>query len=531
MEEKFKVLIADNLDAEGVEILEKSEIIEVDYHKKIDRTELLENIHKYDGLIVRSASKINAEVVARAQNLKVVVRAGVGVDNIDIPACSQKGIVVMNAPAGNSVSTAEQAIALLFALARKTSQASASMKEKKWEKNKFKGSQVTGKTIGVIGLGRIGKEVVKRCKGLQMRVLGFDPYIPKDALQYLQIDIVDVDTILSQADFITVHTPLTDTTKGIVNSKNLNKLKKGVRLINCARGGIYDEAALAEGIKSGVIGGVGLDVFTSEPPSDDFPLYDLPGVVMTPHLGASTDEAQLEVAKETVSSIIEFLRSGVARNSLNFPTMDPEQMSVLKEWFKLSEKLGSFLAQSSKNPIRSVQIEYQGEITSLNLNPLEIAFAKGILSVALGNEVNLVNAPVFARERGISISSSCVKESQHEASAIRVVANDGKETLEVTATVNFSGGTIIGVNNLPMEFKPEGHILLIKNKDIPKVVGQLGNLLGDAGINIASLQLARDAKGGSALTFIGIDDQLPENFLDHLQEKDFILDSRYIKIL
>ncbi|MCB1146308.1 MAG: phosphoglycerate dehydrogenase [Leptospiraceae bacterium] len=530
MAEKFKVLIADNLDAEGVEILENSGIIEVDYRKKTDREELLKIIGNYHGLIVRSATKVNKEVLDKCENLKVVIRAGVGVDNIDIPACSQKGVVVMNAPAGNSVSTAEQAIALMFALARKTPQANASMKEKKWEKSKFNGTQLTGKTIGVIGLGRIGKEVVKRCKGLQMHVLGFDPYIPKEALEYLQIELTDVDTILAKSDFITVHTPLTETTAGLVNSKNLSKLKPGVRLINCARGGIYDEAAIAEGIKSGVIAGAGLDVFTEEPPKPDLPLYELEDAILTPHLGASTDEAQLEVAKETADSMVEYLKSGVARNSLNFPTLDPGQMDVLAPWFELCEKLGSLIAQAMKGAIQTVQIEYRGELTNYNLNPLEIAMAKGLLTVAMGDEVNLVNAPVYAKDRGITIAGNSIKSTSNEASVLKVSASDGKENFQIRATVNFSGGTIIGVNNLPMEFKPSGHILLIKNKDVPKVVGELGTLLGSHGVNIASLQLARDTRGGAALTFIEIDDELPGEVLETLKAKEYILEARYIRI-
>lgn len=532
MSEKYKVLIADNLSPEGVEILEKSGIIEVDYRKKTERSELLDIIGNYDGLIIRSATKVNEEVIAKAGKLKVVIRAGVGVDNVDIPACSQKGIVVMNAPAGNSVSTAEQAIALMFAVARKTPQANESMHEKKWEKSKFSGVQLTGKTLGVIGLGRIGKEVVKRGKGLQMKVLGFDPFIPRENLEYLQIELPSLEDLLSAADFISIHTPLTAETKGLVSKDNLSRLKDGVYLINAARGGIYEEDAILAGLESGKIAGAGLDVFAQEPPPETMPLYGNERVVMTPHLGASTDEAQLEVARETAGSMVEYLRTGTARNSLNFPTLDPEEMDVLKEWFSLSEKMGSFMAQALPDAIRQVEFEYRGELTQYNLEPLETAFSKGMLSVAMGFEtVNLVNAPIFMKDRGINFVSHKVSDSEKEASVLRVVVRDEKEQVfQMRATVNFSGGTVIGVNNMALEFKPEGNILMIRNKDVPKVVGELGVLLGDAGINIASLQLSRTEKGGEALTILEVDDKVPADTIDMLKKKDFIVSARSISI-
>lgn len=531
MSDKIKILIADNLAEEGVEILKAAGNLDIDYRKKTLREELLEIIPEVHGLIVRSASKVDAEVIEKAENLKVVIRAGVGVDNIDIPACSQKGIVVMNAPAGNSVSTAEQAIALMFATARYTPQANSSMKEKKWEKSKFKGSQLTGKTLGVVGLGRIGKEVVMRGKGLKMNVIGYDPYIPKENLEYLQIDILSLEDLLSKADFITVHTPLTDSTRGLVNKENLSKLKDGVRLINCARGGIYDEAAIAEGLKSGKIAAAGLDVFTTEPPPEDFELYDLDNCTLTPHLGASTDEAQIEVAKETAGSMVSYFKEGVARNSLNFPTFDPQEMDVLAPWFELLERLGNFIGQAVDGAPESVEVEYRGELVKLNLHPLEIGLAKGLMSVALGEDVNLVNAPVLAEERGVTIHGRAIKDSESEASVIRISARTTSSSIQVRATVNFSGGTVIGVNNLPLEFKPEGHILFIRNKDVPRVVGELGKILGDADLNIASLQLSREAKGGVALTVIQVDDEIPRSLLETLQQREFIVDARYIKIL
>ena len=532
MSEKFKILIADNLENEGLEILQNSQIFDIDFRKKTSKEELLEIIPNIHGLIIRSASKVTPEILEKATKLKVVIRAGVGVDNINIPACSQKGVVVMNAPAGNAISTAEQAIALMFGLARNIPQANASMKDKQWEKTKFKGTQITGKTIGIVGLGRIGKEVAKRAKGLGMKVLGYDPYIPKENLEYLQIPIVSIETILAESDFITVHTPLTNTTENLVNSKNIHTLKKGVRLINCARGGIYEEAALIEGLKSGHLGGVGLDVFSEEPPPADLELYNFENCVMTPHLGASTDEAQAEVAKESAEAMVAYFKTGVARNSLNFPTIDPKEMDILTPWFDLCEKIGQFASQFSSKPIVSANVSFYGSIIDLNLKPLEIAITKGLLQISMGDEVNLVNAPFLAKERKLEVS---VKKDTNENISHKdlLIASfyNGDETLEFKATVGFSGGSIISINNMSVEFKPEGHILFIKNQDRPKVVGEIGVLLGEANINIASLQLGREAKGGVAVTIIQLDSNPSNDVVLALKKKDFIIDVKQIIIL
>ncbi|RME91626.1 MAG: phosphoglycerate dehydrogenase, partial [Candidatus Hydrogenedentota bacterium] len=518
------------LSQKGVEILEQSGILEVDYREKTPRGELLNIIENYEGLIVRSASKVDKEVIEKAKNLKVVIRAGVGVDNIDIPACSQKGIVVMNAPAGNSISTAEQAIALMFALARKTPQANASMKQKKWEKKKFSGRQLTGKTLGVIGLGRIGREVVKRGKGLKMKVIGYDPYIPAEKLEHLEIEIGDLDTLLKESDIITVHTPLTDSTRGLINKANLHALKKGVLLVNAARGGIYDEEALAEGLKSGHLGGVGLDVYSTEPPPEDFPLYEFDNCIMTPHLGASTKEAQEEVAKETAESMVAFFKEGVARNSLNFPTLDPKEMDILSPWFDLSVRLGMFAAQVVSDPITRATLFLSGEITQLKLSPLEIALSRGLLSVAIGEEVNFVNAPILAKERGIEISVKKEEVASPMGNVMRAIFDYQGGSLELRATVNFSGGTILAIDKMPAEFKPEGDILVIRNKDVPKVVGDLGMILGEAGINIASLQLSRKEKGKEAITVIEVDSEPSKEIIEEIQKKDYILDVKKVQI-
>jgi len=527
---KRRILIADNLDQDGVDILNASGLFEVDYRKKTSREELEAIIPEVEGLIIRSASKVDHALVEKAKNLKVVIRAGVGVDNIDIAACSQKGIVVMNAPAGNSISTAEQAIALMFALARKIPQAHASMKEKKWEKSKFQGSQLTGKTLGVVGLGRIGKEVVKRAKGLQMKVLGFDPYIPAENLASLEVELVPIDVLLRQSDFITVHTPLTDATKGLINEKNLSLLKPGVRVINCARGGIYDEAAIVKGMKEGIIAGAGLDVFVEEPLPATSELYNFDDIILTPHLGASTDEAQIEVAKETAESMVAYFKSGLARNSLNFPTIDPAAMDRLAPWFDLCERVGSFVGQMMKNPIKDIEISFRGEFTTINLTPLEIALTKGLLSVAMGDEVNLVNAPLLAKERSMRITARKDDDSEKEPSSMKLTAYDEKERLTLKAAVGATGGVITELNGNALKLRPEGNILYILNTDTPGVVGKLGTLLGEHNINISSMELSRAKKGGEARTFLGLDDELPKALLETIQKKEFIVEARFLKI-
>ena len=527
---KRRILIADNLDQDGVDILNASGLFEVDYRKKTSREELEAIIPEVEGLIIRSASKVDQALVEKAKNLKVVIRAGVGVDNIDIAACSQKGIVVMNAPAGNSISTAEQAIALMFALARKIPQAHASMKEKKWEKSKFQGSQLTGKTLGVVGLGRIGKEVLKRAKGLQMKVLGFDPYIPAENLASLEVELVPIDVLLRQSDFITVHTPLTDATKGLINEKNLSLLKPGVRVINCARGGIYDEAAIVKGMKEGIIAGAGLDVFVEEPLPATSELYNFDDIILTPHLGASTDEAQIEVAKETAESMVAYFKNGVARNSLNFPTIDPASMDTLAPWFDLAERVGSFVGQMMKNPIKDIEISFRGEFTTINLTPLEIALTKGLLSVAMGDEVNLVNAPLLAKERSMRITARKDDNSEKEPSSMKLTAYDEKERLTLKAAVGATGGVITELNGNALKLRPEGNILYILNTDTPGVVGKLGTLLGEHNINISSMELSRAKKGGEARTFLGLDDELPKALLETIQKKEFIVEARFLKI-
>lgn len=520
---KHTILIADKFDAEGVSRLKSHPSLEVIYSGGTKREELLRIIGGVHGLIIRSATTVDAEVLAAAKNLKLVVRAGVGVDNIDIPEASRHGVIVMNSPGGNSVSTAEHAIALMMALARNVPQASASTRGGKWEKSKFLGVEITGKTLGVIGLGRIGKEVVKRAKGLKMRVIGYDPFIPPANLSSLEIDILSREELLQQADFITVHTPLTETTRDLISKENLGSLKKGIRVINCARGGIYNEDALVEGLSNGSIAGAALDVFVQEPVPADHPLLKLDNCIVTPHLGASTGDAEFAVAMDTVEQVIEFFDKGVARYALNFPTMDPETMDFLKPYFVGGEKIGRLLAQMLEGDLGSIDLTYCGEITKFMTEPVKASILRGALMPALGDEVNYVNAPFLAKDRGIRVNESTIKESPDYASKLTVKFANSQNSAVLEFTALQSKPMVVSLQNLPIEFEPEGILLVIQNRDVPRVVGTLGNFLGDHSINIAHLELGRDTRGGTARCIITTDDLLSRDALAQMKKLENIL--------
>lgn len=522
---KSKILISDKFDDEGIARLGKESNLEVVYKGGHSREELLAAIGDAEGLIIRSATKVDQAVLDKAPKLKLVVRAGVGVDNIDIPAASRMGVIVMNAPGGNSVSTAEHAVALMMASARHIAQADASMKAGGWEKKKFKGMELKGKVLGVLGLGRIGKEVVRKARGLGMEVIGFDPFIPGENLADLEIEIVSREDLIARSDFITVHTPLTTGTKDFLNKDNITAFKKGVRLINCARGGIYNEDALVIGLQSGHIASAALDVFAEEPLAADHPFRKLDNCILTPHLGASTDDAEFAVAMETVDELVEFFRSGMARNALNFPTLDPATLDFLKPYFEGGEKIGGLLAQCVGGNVASVELNYRGEIADYMIQPVTTAILRGALAPAMGDEVNYVNAPVLARDRGIRVSEH--KDAKYQgglSSAVEAIVKggDGSE-VNLTFTSIQKSPLVISMFGLPIEFRPEGILLFIENKDVPRVVGQTGTFLGDRNINIASLELARDQRGGKARCVIAIDELLDEAGLKALSGLDNII--------
>ena len=528
---KHTILISDKFDAKGVARLkEQNNLFEVLYDNGYSREDFLRLLPQAKALVVRSASKVDKEALDKADKLKLIIRAGVGVDNIDIPEASRKGIIVQNTPGGNSISTAEQAIALLFATARKTPQANASVKEGKWEKSKFKGTELTGKTLGIVGLGRIGKEVVVRARGLKMKILGYDPYIPAKNLEHLEIELVSKEEIISRSDFITVHTPLTDSTENFINKENLSKLKDGVALINAARGGIYQEEALCEGLESGKLGAVALDVFTTEPLPENSKFRKFQNCILTPHLGASTEDAEHAVALETIVAINDYFKSGVARNALNFPSLDSDAMDFLKPYFEGGIRIGKLLGEIGKD-ISQINIHYYGEITRYKVASITSAIQYGVLSSSMGEEVNLVNAPVLTKERGIEVIEKLTKEAKGFASYISIeIQGSQKKKVSLLYSALRSQALIFSLFDLPLEFKPEGIILAIENEDKPGVVGTIGSFLGKQNINIAHLELNRDVKGEKAYCIISIDDLLELSVLEELQKLDNIIQVNQIDL-
>ena len=527
---KKKILISDKLADEGVAILKKNPDFNVVYKTGLSEEDLIKEIKDAHGLIIRSATKANANVIGAAEKLQVIARAGVGLDNVDLDKATEKGVVVMNTPGGNTISTAEQAIAMLFALARKTAAAHMSMKKGEWEKKLFQGTELRGKTIAVIGLGRIGMEVAKRCKGLAMRVIGYDPFITKEGLANYDIEISDLESIWREADFITVHTPLTDQTRDLINKDVIKKLKPSVRLINCARGGIYNEKDLYDALKENKIAAAALDVFTEEPPKTLPPFHELDNIILTPHLGASTDEAQVSVAIEAAENVAEYLTAGVARNSANFPALEVSEYNFLKPYIELVEKMGALQGAIMNGKISEVSIYYTGEFGNYNLSPLTSSYLKGLIAPYTEMNVNFVNAPFIARERGIrfQIGEDQTSRGYSHLITIKVTGEDGEN--ELWGTVIGSQPWVVKLNEYLIDFIPTGRMLLMHNNDVPNVVGSIGTFLGNNGINIANLHLARTKRGGKALVMIEVDDEIGKDILEKMSGLPEIIDLKYISV-
>ncbi|MFM9865358.1 MAG: phosphoglycerate dehydrogenase [Micropepsaceae bacterium] len=511
-----KVLISDQLSPAAVQIF-KDRGVDVDVKPGLSKEELKTIIGRYDGLAIRSATKVTADLLAAATHLKVIGRAGIGVDNVDINAATARGVIVMNTPHGNSITTAEHAIALMFALAREIPAANASTHAGKWEKNRFMGVELTGKTLGIIGCGNIGSIVAERAKGLRMKVAAFDPYLSPDRAADLGVDKVELDELLHRADFITLHTPLTDKTRNILDAKSLAKAKKGVRIINCARGGLIDEKALNEALASGHVAGAALDVFETEPAKENL-LFGSDKVVVTPHLGASTSEAQENVALQVAEQMSDYLLTGAITNAINMPSITADQATTMKPWIQLAERLGAFAGQLTETAIKSVELVYEGHTAELNTRALTQAALAGLLKPAL-SDVNMVNAPIVAKERGIQVSE--VRRTQHGAyegyMMLKVMTE--RQTRDVAGTV-FSNGVprLIQVKGIDMESHFTPHMLYVTNEDKPGFIGKLGTLLGDAKVNIASFNLGRTAAGGDAIALIEVDDAVPETVLAELRK-------------
>ncbi len=513
-----KVLISDELSDAAVQIF-RDRGIDVDFQPKLgkDKEKLLEIIGNYDGLAIRSATKVTEKVLEAATNLKVVGRAGIGVDNVDKEAASKKGVIVMNTPFGNMITTAEHAIAMMFAVARQIPEASASTHAGKWEKSKFMGVELTGKTLGVIGAGNIGGIVCDRARGLHMKVIAYDPYLSDEKASKMHVEKVELDELLRRADFITLHVPLTDATRNILSRENLAKTKPGVRIINCARGGLVDEAALADLLKSGHVAGAAFDVFAEEPATEN-PLFGLPNVVCTPHLGASTTEAQENVALQVAEQMSDYLLTGAVTNALNMPSVTAEEAKVMGPWVKLAGHLGSFIGQMTDEPIKAINILYDGVVAEMNLAALNSSVVAGIMKRA-NPDVNMVSAPVIAKERGIKISTTNQDKSGAFDGYVKVTVVTEKRERSIAGTV-FSDGKprFIQIKGINIDAEVGAHMLYTTNEDVPGIIGALGMTMGKAGVNIANFTLGRAAAGGEAIAILYVDEAVNETVCKALQD-------------
>ena len=515
----YRVLVSDKISESGVKLLQMEPEIEVDVKTGLSPEELQEIIGDYDALVVRSATKVTREIIEAATRLKVVGRAGTGVDNIDLEAATEKGIVVMNTPGGNTVAAAEHAVSMMLSMARKIPQACASMKEGKWEKKKFMGVEVHGKTLGVIGMGRIGSLVAKMGLGLGMRVIACDPYLSHKAAKDMGVTLTDIETLLSESDFITIHAPLTQETRNMISRDAFKKMKDGVMLVNCARGGIVDEEALYEAIQVGKVAGAALDVFSKEPPPPDHPILRLEEVICTPHLGASTKEAQEVVAIAIVQQIIDYLKNGIVRNAVNVPSVKPELVPKAEPYIHLAQRLGSFIAQIFEGRMEELLVEYAGEVLDEGIYPaLTLAALTGLLKPILGNGVNMVNAPLIAKQRGIRVVESKSDQSEGYISLIRLrLRGDGKETSTSGTLIKRDAPRIVMVNGYPIEAEPTGYMLFFTNYDRPGVIGRIGTILGDAGVNIAGMRLGRTQPGELAIAILNVDSPVPEKVMEKIR--------------
>jgi D-3-phosphoglycerate dehydrogenase len=525
----MKVLISDNISSKGIDILKKAGL-EVDVKVGMKPEELKTCIGDYHGLIIRSATKVTSEIIDAAKNLKVIGRAGSGLDNVDRSAATKKGIVVMNTPGGNTITTAEHTIALMFALARQIPQATISMKSGKWEKKRFTGVELFNKTLGIIGIGNIGSQVAKRAQGLAMNVIAYDPFLSEDKARVMGVEKVDLKELFRRSDFITIHTPITPETKNMINKETIKMMKNGVRIINCARGGIINEKDLYDALIEGKVAGAALDVFEKEPPEDN-PLVTLDNVISTPHLGAATKEAQENVAVAVAEQVVDYLIHGTIRNAVNFPSIPSDQVARLQPYINLAEKLGGFAAQIFEGGVTEITIEYRGEASEIKTAPVTIAAIKGFLTPILEETVNFVNAPFIARERGIEVKETKSTDAGDYQSmvAIRLKAKD-KESYFAGTLFSKKDPRIVGIDNFKVEIVPDGELLFIYNNDKPGVIGNIGTLLSKNNINIARMHFGRETLGGRAISVVTIDTPAPSKIIEEIKRLPNILSVKQITL-
>jgi len=527
----MKILVSDPLSEEGLKILKEVRDFEVDVKTELKPETLKEIIGDYDALIVRSATKVTKDIISQAHKLKVIGRAGVGLDNVDLEQATQKGIIVMNTPAGNTISTAEHTMSMILALSRNIPQANASTKQGEWKRSKFMGVELYNKILGIVGLGRIGSEVAKRALSFGMKVLAYDPFLSREVAESLGVEVVELKELLERSDYITVHTPLTEETKHMVSKNEFVIMKKGVRVINCARGGIIDEAALIESIKEGRVCGAAIDVFEKEPPAADSELLKLDNVVVTCHLGASTEEAQVNVAIEVAECVRDYLLGKGIRNAANYPCLETEVFKVLEPYLNLAERLGSFSAQLVEGRFQEVNISYSGDIARHDLAPLTLALVKGILTPILKETVNFINAKNLAKERGIKIKESKSSKEEEFVTSIQLDIKTDKETKRISGTLSSNKqARIVKIDDYYVELSPLGEMIVIQNWDKPGIIGNLGTLLGKHNINIASMTFGRQKPGGRAITVLNVDSAVSVEILAQIKKTENILAVKVIKL-
>ncbi len=525
----MKVLVSDNISPKCIEILKKSGL-EVDVKTGMKPEELKACIGDYHGLIIRSATKVTSEIINAAKNLKVIGRAGSGLDNVDRAAATKKGIVLMNTPGGNTITTAEHSIALMVALARQIPQATISMKAGKWEKKKFMGVELFNKTLGIIGIGNIGSQVAKRAQGLAMNVIAYDPFLSEDKAKAMGVEKVDIKELFRRSDFITIHTPLTPETRNMINKETIKMMKPGVRIINCARGGIINEKDLYEALVGGKVAGAALDVFEKEPPENN-PLLKLNNVISTPHLGASTKEAQENVAVAVAEQVVDYLIHETIRNAVNFPSIPSDQVARLQPFINLAEKLGGFAAQIFEGGVTEITIEYRGEASEINTAPVTIAAIKGFLTPILEETVNFVNALFIAKERGIEVKETKSTDAGDYQSMVlmRLKAKD-KESHLAGTLFSKKDPRIVAIDNFKVEIVPDGDLLFIYNNDKPGVIGNIGTLLSKNDINIARMHFGRETVGGRAISVVTIDTPAKPQVIEEIKRLPNILSVKQITL-
>jgi len=526
----LKVLVMDGVAEEGLRPLRREEDIEVVIGKKMTEDELVQVIPEYDALIVRSATKVTPRVIEAAQNLKVIGRAGVGVDNINLEAATARGILVVNAPDGNTIAATEHTIAMMLALARNIPQAVARLKEGVWDKKAFLGVELRDKTLGIIGLGRIGSAVAKRAQAMEMNVVAYDPYITEEKAASLGVELLTLEELLARADFITIHMPKTKDSYHMINAGAFAQMKDGVRIINCARGGIIEEEALYQAMTAGKVAGAALDVFEKEPNTDS-PLLSLPNFIATPHLGASTREAQLNVAVDVAEEIVAALRGRLVKNTVNIPSLSPQVLSAIRPYLGLAEKLGKFLAQLVSGRIGKVEVVYSGELAKQEVAAITTAVVKGLLDPILQVNVNFVNAPVLAKNRGIQVFQAIDGEADGYASLITVRAYSDKTEKSVAGTLFGSHDPrIVMIDGYRIDIVPEGYLLYVPHMDKPRIIGPVGVLIGEHNINIAAMQVGRKEVGGRAVMMLSVDAPVPEETLRQIAGIDGVLDVKMVSL-